>query len=498
MHRIRYLIGALTLLAAAAGAIQVVRILQNLDDRPGLPLRVEFRDARGLRAGADVRYRGVTVGTVRSVSVVGDGGKAVAGLLLDPAGAAQVCVNSSFWIVTPRFGGLTGGATGLDTLVRDAYLTFQTPAERGSPLAAGSQVIGRERPPASLEPDSLEDIEPGDLLMTLLVPENHGLRPGSAVVFRGTQTGDVRSVELAKDGTHVEVTLRIARRHRQTVTDRSKFWVARPSLTGALFSGFAVTDLNALLSPFVSYYGEPGLGLLVQDGYRAAAEAARPAHEVSAVPAEALRQVQKEAQVAEPDLVLVRVVYSAIEQDTWSANDAIQRDGTGVLFKDRLGRTVVVTARSIVDGSYTEKDVFGGDPDIADEQFQVMLSTGVVLRAARVWVDGNGVDMAALLLDEPPAGLPSTPKERLDFGTEPRTGVVMLRRVGPDGLPLAPVEPVTDEAGRLPASLADHRGGALTIDGRVIGISGQLPEANEPERASVVPLRLLPTDLRPE
>ena len=59
------------------------------------------------------------------------------------------------------------------------------------------------------------------------------------MIFRGQQTGDVRSVELAPDGTHVVVSLRIARKHRQTVTDRCQFWVARPAVTGALLSVFA-------------------------------------------------------------------------------------------------------------------------------------------------------------------------------------------------------------------------------------------------------------------
>jgi len=149
MQSLRYLIGSLTLAVAVGGAVWIVRTLRNVDVREGLPLQVEFRDARGLRAGADVRFRGVTVGTVRSVSVAADGSKAVAQLLLEPPGAAQACVNSSFWIVTPRFVGLAGGATGLDTLVRDAYVTFQTPAERGSALAAGSLLPGRERPPVA-------------------------------------------------------------------------------------------------------------------------------------------------------------------------------------------------------------------------------------------------------------------------------------------------------------------------------------------------------------
>ena len=89
MHRLRYLVGSVTLVAAVIGAWWIVSMLRNLDNLPGLLLQIEFRDVRGLRAGADVRYRGVTVGTVRSIAITRDGGKAVAQVLLDPTGAAQ-------------------------------------------------------------------------------------------------------------------------------------------------------------------------------------------------------------------------------------------------------------------------------------------------------------------------------------------------------------------------------------------------------------------------
>jgi hypothetical protein len=494
MHRVRYLIGSLTLLAAIAGAIWVVRILNSLDDRPGLSLQIEFRDARGLRAGADVRYRGVSVGTVRSVTIAADGGKSVANVLLDPPGAAQACLNSSFWIVTPRFGGITGGATGLDTLVRDAYIAFQTPLERGSPLTGGSLLTGREKPSTQIEPDALEEIEHGDLLMTLMVPENHGLRPGSPVIFRGQQTGDVRSVELAKEGTHVEVQLRIARRFRQTVTDKCAFWVARPALSGALFSGFTVTDMNALLSPYVAYYGEPGKGVMVQDGHRAAAEAARPNLEVSAVPSEALRRAAPKVVVATNDLVLVRIVYAAVEKDTFSADDPVHHEGTGVLYQDQAGRTVVVTARSAVDGSYTETDLFGTRPDIAEEQLKVMLADGTVLRAARVWVEPNGADLATLVLDEVPPDLRGTPLARLQFGgvKEPGSTPTTLCRAGADGAPLPPIELGGNDIPKLDES----QGAAVTLGEKVVGIYGRA-EAHGAVPI-VVSLDLLPQDLRPQ
>ena len=131
MYRSRYVVGLLTLALAFAGAWFLWGLIGGTEDRPGLQVRVEFRDARGLRAGADVRYRGVTVGAVRSVAVTEDGSKAFIDLLIDPAAALQACVNSSFWIVSPRFSGLASGATGLDTLVRDAYVAFITPAASG-------------------------------------------------------------------------------------------------------------------------------------------------------------------------------------------------------------------------------------------------------------------------------------------------------------------------------------------------------------------------------
>lgn len=488
MHRLRYLIGLLTLVAAIVAAVWIVRMLRNLDERPGLTLRVEFRNARGLRAGTDVRYRGVTIGTVRSVAISSDGSKAVAQLLLEPTGAAHARVNTSFWVVTPRFGGLTGGASGLDTLVRDSYIAFYTPPEGGTELVAGSLIAGSERPPVNADPEVLEDVKHGDLMMTLLVPENHGLKPGSSVIFRGMQTGDVRSVKLAPSGTHVEVQLRIARNHRQTVTDKTMFWVARPYVSGALFSGFTVTDVSALLTPYISYYGAPGDGVLVQDGYRAAAETARPSFEISPVPGRALQQDRSARPVVRDEVVIVRIAYAAMERDTLSRDDAIKRTGSGVLFLDRAGRTIVITARSLVDASFTESD-FWGDPEIDDEQIKVQLGDGTVLRAGRVWVHPDGHDLAALVLEDARPDLVGTPSTRLVFAGPIAGGALQLRSAGPDGIEL-PMQAMSEGL----AISEDNRGGSAVVDGKVVGIFGQQPGGSG---STVVALEQIPEDLRP-
>jgi hypothetical protein len=495
MHRLRYLLGSLTLIAAVLGAIWLARALRQLDDRPGVPLQVAFQQARGLRPGAVVRCRGVDAGTVRAVALSPDGDKAIVRLLLDPAAARHARVDSAFWIVTPRFGGLADGLSGLDTLVRDAYVAFSTPAGAGTPLPAGSLVTGRERPPADDADDTLEPPAHGDLLMTLLAPENHGLRPGSRVVHRGVDVGDVRRIALAQDGSHVEVALRIAREHRATVTDKAVFWIARPQLSGALLSGFTVQDAASLLSPFVGYHSEPGQGSLAPDGFRVAAAASRPDLELPPVPAAAIAPAKpKPAAPAPADgIVVVRVVYSAVERDTFTPDDDIQRAGNGLLYVDRSGRAVVVTARSLVDASYTESDGYG-EPEIADEQIKVVLPGGGVLRAGRVWVDADGSDLAALVLDGAPPDLAGTPADRLDFGIgdleQPST-----RLAAADGAPLPAIEPPFQPT-------RDALGAVVVAGGKAQAVvvadnRGAIGDGSASLR-TIVRLQRVPADLRPQ
>ena len=418
-----------------------------------------------------------------------DGRKAVAHLQLQPSGAAHARVNSSFWVVRPRFRGLTSGATGLDTLVRDPYIAFYTPDPQGSPLGSGSLLAGSERPPAGANPEVLTDVQHGDLLMTLLAAENHGLVPGSDVVFRGMKVGDVRSVQLSSSGTHVEVALRIERRHRQTVTDRTKFWVARPQLSGALLSGFTVTDASALLTPYVSYYGEPGEGVFVQDGFRAVAETDRPPFELGEVPDRIIRAERTEALSVVDDVVLVRITYAAVERDTFSRDDEILRHGTGVMCLDGSGRAVVLTARALVDGSYTERELWG-EPEIGDEQIKVLLPDGSVLRAGRVWVHPGGQNLAALVLEDAPPDLVGTPGDRFSFEDSDLQGRdLTLRVAGPDGGPLPDVDYGSDLA-----VTGEHLGGVVLADERVVGLLTFQPSGGE---RAVITLMGLPEDLRP-
>lgn len=497
MDRARYLIGILTLLLALAGGSFLVNLLSDEDQSLYFRLNVEYRNVEGLLPGADVKYRGVRVGSVRRVALRDDGGKGVAIIALNPGQEHLARTNSRFWIVTPRFGGLASGATGLETLVRDAYVSFLTPRPWGPRMANGSSVPGWETPFVDESDTAMPPPRRGDLQMTLLVPENYGLVPTSKILFRGVVTGEVREVSLAPDGTHVRLKLLIDRLHRRSVTDRTKFWVARPGLSGGLMGGMALHDVSAILSPFVSYYTEPGEGLPVPEGYLVAAEVQRPGFELTKVSTAGMEpQTNAIANKLEKKAVqLVQVIYEAIEEDWLSADDHIRREGTGVLFEERDGRLMVLTARSACDASYFERDMFGGAPDVIKEGIRVVLADGTALRAMLTWAAAGGRDLALLRLDfdggvqDAP---PVTPPELLWFGHEAKAGEALESRVfdadgGGVGTPLA--------AGEPPSSLDGVRGAVVLSEGSVIGVLGQT--AGTDTTPKIESIDLVPEPLRP-
>ena len=495
MDRVRYLIGVLTLVVAAAGGVYLFKLLSDEDKSLYFRLGLEFHNVEGLLPGADVKYRGVNVGSVRGVTLRDDGRKGVAALALNPGTEKLACTNSKFWIVTPRFGGLAGGASGLETLVRDAYISFVTPDPAGPQLANGSSVAGWERPYVDPAEETMPPPRRGDLQMSLIVPENHGLGAGSEIKFRGVQTGEVTRIALASDGDHVRVELRIDRRYRSTVTDRSVFWVARPRLSGGIMGGMSLDDVSALLSPFIGYHTAPDEGQPVADGYLVAAETERPAISLEKVSVQGLSSsVASPRPRAQQSLQLVKVIYEAVEDDWFSPDDEIRREGTGVLFEDAEGRFLVMTARSACDASYFDRDTFGAEPDIRSEGVTVVLVDGSVIRAMRMWAASDGSDLALLTLEPSPSqreGLLSTAANLFAFDDGASGGGGTVWSLDAErqavGAPVPSGEDTAVDGGL--------RGGPVMRGDRIVGVYGQ--SSGTGDTSAVASTSLLPESLRP-
>ena len=496
MDRMRYLFGVATLIVMVVGGYFLFTLLGRRDNGDRYQIEVTFLDARGLKAGADVKYRGIQVGTVREVGIDDDGQRAILSVVMDEGEDRWVRDNSTFWIVTPRFHGLSDGVSGLETLVRDAFVSFSNPKEPGSPLAAGSRLTGAEAP----EIVRLPTLRRGDLLMRVLIPENHGVTVGARVMYRGMATGEVRSIELAPSGSHVSVSVRISSDYRSTVTDTSKFWVAKPQvgLQFSLSNPLSVRELGALISPHIAYFTPP-LGVPLSDGDVVAAELQRPDIEIPGVPERALqRPLAKRSAETKGPLILVRVIYAAEDVDWLSPNDPVHREGTGVLFLDSNNQPCVLTARSVCDAGYYFTETFGWD-EINNERIRVQLHDGQALTATRSWVDKGGSDLAILRVEGLPRDYPTSKPTIFSYaeyappgkGAGPQATVEKVHATGEAGVRLEPVSLGLVEE----VKLDKFRGGVVMRGESLVGLLGQV--SDEEEKTKIVSLAPTPEPLRP-
>jgi paraquat-inducible protein B len=202
----------------------------------GNPVTIHFQDARGLRAGADLRYRGVPIGRVTEVRVRPDlGGVDVRVAITDHADRVAR-KGSRFWIVRPNVSMATG-VSGLDTAIGDKYVAV-LPAAAGEPAA---EFEGAEEPP-------LAEPAPGSGTFQLKVKKPDlasTVRVGAPVTCCGVRIGQVQTVELANGGRELRATVCIEPGHAKLVRQKSSFVALKIFRSGSGW-GLPSLDLQAL------------------------------------------------------------------------------------------------------------------------------------------------------------------------------------------------------------------------------------------------------------
>jgi hypothetical protein len=223
----------------------------------GYLIAIHFDEGHGLEPGADVRYRGITVGAVRSAELARDreGIRVIAAL--QPDASPLAVAGTRFWIVRPQLD-LTGVA-GVETLVGPRYIAL-SPGD-GEPRRA---FLGLTRPPI------VESFDPGDLEIILQAPERGGLTPGAPVLYREVPIGKVLSTGLSSDGGAVEARVHIQKAYTQLIRPQTRFWQiggfqAQVGLKGLSLD---VKSLKALLAGGVALATPPDAGDVVLTGHR--------------------------------------------------------------------------------------------------------------------------------------------------------------------------------------------------------------------------------------
>src|SRR5688572_24010207 len=105
------------IVAALVAAYLVYRHLEKAGPR----ITIRFADGSGLKPGqSPIKFRGVTVGHVRSVSLSEDLRSVIVHAQLDKSAAALARQGSIFWIVRPEVG--VGSITGLGTIITGPFI----------------------------------------------------------------------------------------------------------------------------------------------------------------------------------------------------------------------------------------------------------------------------------------------------------------------------------------------------------------------------------------
>ncbi len=227
-----------------AAVVSIVLIAQNLK-RIGPTITIYFNEASGLDANqAVVRYRGVRVGSVKSITLAPDLDRVAVRVRLDRSAAELARAGTIFWIVRPEVG--AAGFHALETIVSGPYIEAQ-PARTPGP-------IEKEFTAAS-EPPVITDTAGGKefVLHTLQV---RSLGISSPVYFRGLQAGQVQYLELSKDSKLVNIHVVIKPSFASLVRANSVWWNAGGvDVTWHLLSGLNMSaeNLRAVVTGGVAF-----------------------------------------------------------------------------------------------------------------------------------------------------------------------------------------------------------------------------------------------------
>ena len=211
----------------------------------GIRVKVKLSDFEGLQAGrTPVMYKGIEVGSLKTLKVDPDLSSATAELTLDPLAEDYLVTGTQFWVVKPSIS--LAGITGLEALVKGNYIAVR-PGDKGG--APQREFEARAKaPPLDLR-------SPG--LHLVLLTENLGsLEVGSPILYKQVKVGSVQSYQFSRKKKQLIIGVHIEKEYEGLVNGSTRFWNASGiTLTGGLTGGIQVKSesLQSLMAGGISF-----------------------------------------------------------------------------------------------------------------------------------------------------------------------------------------------------------------------------------------------------
>jgi paraquat-inducible protein B len=148
----------------------------------GIRVKVKLTDFEGLQAGrTPVMYKGIQVGSLKTLKVDPDLSSANAELTLDPLAEDYLVQDTQFWVVKPSIS--LAGITGLEALVKGNYIAIR-PGDKGT--APQREFVARAKAPPL-------DLRSPGLHMVLFTDNLGSLDVGSPILYKQVKVGSVQS-----------------------------------------------------------------------------------------------------------------------------------------------------------------------------------------------------------------------------------------------------------------------------------------------------------------
>ena len=221
------------------------RLYEDFDAaQAGIRVKVKLGDFEGLQAGrTPVMYKGIQVGSLKTLKVDADLASAMAELTLDPLAEDYLVDGTQFWVVKPSIS--LAGITGLEALVKGNYIAIR-PGDKGATPQREFEARAKA-PPLDLK-------APG--LHLVLYSDNLGsLEVGSPILYRQVKVGTVQSYQFSKKSKRLLIGVHIEKEYAGLVNGSTRFWNASGiTLSGGL-SGIQIKSesLQSLMAGGIAF-----------------------------------------------------------------------------------------------------------------------------------------------------------------------------------------------------------------------------------------------------
>ncbi|QBF28523.1 MCE family protein [Pseudomonas tructae] len=221
------------------------RLYEDFDAaQAGIRAKVRLSDFEGLQAGrTPVMYKGIQVGSLKTLKVDADLSSAMAELTLDPLAEDYLVDGTQFWVVKPSIS--LAGITGLEALVKGNYIAIR-PGDKGATPLREFEARAKA-PPLDLK-------APG--LHLVLYSDNLGsLEVGSPILYRQVKVGTVQSYQFSKKSKRLLIGVHIEKEYAGLVNGSTRFWNASGiTLSGGL-SGIQIKSesLQSLMAGGIAF-----------------------------------------------------------------------------------------------------------------------------------------------------------------------------------------------------------------------------------------------------